>query len=117
MCSFLRISCVIQKVSDTAPTFNLPDHEPSSVVVGLTWLLVLSCAHPVSVARIEVIEYEDERLRFKNHGTFLPLSVESVVENDFPESRYRNKFLVEAMHNVKMVETEGGGIDLQLFKI
>lgn len=61
-------------------------------------------------ARIEVVEYEDERLRFKNHGTFLPLSVESVVENDFPESRYRNKFLVEAMRNVKMVETEGGGI-------
>lgn len=47
---------------------------------------------------------------FKNYGTFLPLSVESVVENDFPESRYRNKFLVEAMRNVKMVETEGGGI-------
>ena len=45
-----------------------------------------------------------------NYGTFLPLSVESVVENDFPESRYRNKFLVEAMRNVKMVETEGGGI-------
>ena len=36
-------------------------------------------------ARIEVVEYEDERLRFKNYGTFLPLSVESVVENDFPE--------------------------------
>ena len=61
-------------------------------------------------ARIEVVEYEDERLRFKNYGTFLPLSVESVVENDFPESRYRNKFLVEAMRNVKMVETEGGSI-------
>ena len=61
-------------------------------------------------ARIEVVEYEDERLCFKNHGTFLPLSVESVVQNDFPESKYRNKFLVEAMRNVKMVETEGGGI-------
>jgi len=61
-------------------------------------------------ARIEVVEYEDERLLFKNFGTFLPLSVESVVKNDFPESIYRNKFLVEAMRNVKMVETEGGGI-------
>ena len=61
-------------------------------------------------ARIEVIEYEDEKLMFKNHGVFLPSSVESVVENDFPESIYRNKFLVEAMRNVKMVETEGGGI-------
>ncbi len=61
-------------------------------------------------ARIEIVEYEDECLRFKNYGTFLPPSVEYVVENDFPESRYRNKFLVEAMRNVKMVETEGGGI-------
>lgn len=61
-------------------------------------------------ARIEVIEYEDEKLMFKNHGVFLPSSVESVVENDFPESIYRNKFLVEAIRNVKMVETEGGGI-------
>lgn len=61
-------------------------------------------------ARIEVVEYEDEKLLFKNYGAFLPLSVETVVENNFPESRYRNKFLVEAMRNVKMVETEGGGI-------
>lgn len=61
-------------------------------------------------ARIEVVEYEDEKLMFKNYGVFLPTSVESVVENNFPESRYRNKFLVEAMRNVKMVETEGGGI-------
>lgn len=61
-------------------------------------------------ARIEVLEYEDERLVFKNHGTFLPESVEYVVENDMPESKYRNKFLVEAMRNVKMVDTEGGGI-------
>lgn len=32
------------------------------------------------------------------------------MKNDFPESNYRNPFLVEAMRNVKMVETEGGGI-------
>lgn len=32
------------------------------------------------------------------------------VTNDFPESPYRNPALVEAMRNVKMVETEGGGI-------
>lgn len=61
-------------------------------------------------ARIEVVEYEDEKLMFRNYGDFLPGSVEDVVENDFPESKYRNPFLVEAMRNVKMVETEGGGI-------
>ena len=57
-----------------------------------------------------MIEYEDDRLSFKNAGQFIPESVEAVVTNDFPESHYRNPALVEAMRNVKMVETEGGGI-------
>lgn len=59
---------------------------------------------------IDVIEYEDDKLSFKNAGQFIPKSVEAVVTNDFPESHYRNPALVEAMRNVKMVETEGGGI-------
>lgn len=59
---------------------------------------------------IDIIEYEDEKLCFKNAGHFIPESVEAVVTNDFPESHYRNPALVEAMRNVKMVETEGGGI-------
>ena len=60
--------------------------------------------------RIEIIEQEDDYLMFRNYGEFLPSSVEEVVSHDFPESEYRNPFLVEAMRNVKMVETEGGGI-------
>ncbi len=59
---------------------------------------------------IDVVEYEDEELCFKNAGQFIPESIEAVVTNDFPESHYRNPALVEAMRNVKMVETEGGGI-------
>lgn len=59
---------------------------------------------------IDVVEYEDEKLCFKNAGQFIPESVEAVVNNDFPESHYRNPALVEAMRNIKMVETEGGGI-------
>lgn len=59
---------------------------------------------------IDVIEYEDDQLCFKNAGRFIPESIETVVTNDFPESHYRNPALVEAMRNVKMVETEGGGI-------
>lgn len=59
---------------------------------------------------IDVIEYEDEKLCFKNAGQFIPESVKEVVTNDYPESHYRNPALVEAMRNVKMVETEGGGI-------
>lgn len=61
-------------------------------------------------ARIEVVEYEDDKLVFRNYGKFIPKSIEEVVQNNFPESRYRNTFLVEAMRNINMVETEGGGI-------
>ncbi len=61
-------------------------------------------------ARIEVVEIDDEKLVFRNHGHFIPDSIESVVTNDCPESIYRNPFLVQAMRNVNMVETEGGGI-------
>ena len=66
-------------------------------------------------ARIEVIEYEDDHLVFQNSGTFLPESVETVIVKDCPESVYRNRFLVEAMRNLNMIETEGGGIK-KMFK-
>lgn len=61
-------------------------------------------------ARIEVVEYENDHLTFRNHGTFIPKSVEDVVLKDCPESVYRNLFLVEAMRNLNMIDTEGGGI-------
>lgn len=61
-------------------------------------------------ARIEVVEIEDDRLIFQNHGQFLPDSIESVVQKDCPESVYRNRFLTEAMRNLNMIDTEGGGI-------
>lgn len=60
--------------------------------------------------RIELLEYEDEKLVIQNYGQFIPNSIEDVVEKDCPESRYRNPFLMEAMCNVGMAETEGGGI-------
>ena len=61
-------------------------------------------------ARINVIEFEDDHLVYSNYGTFLPKSVECVVLSDTPEERYRNRFLVEAMKNLDMIETQGGGI-------
>ena len=60
--------------------------------------------------RINVIEYEDDHLIFSNLGSFLPNSVEEVVLSDTPLEIYRNLFLVEAMKNLNMVETQGGGI-------
>jgi ATP-dependent DNA helicase RecG len=61
-------------------------------------------------ARINVVEFEDDHLIFSNYGSFLPKSVEDVVLNDTPEEVYRNPFLVEAMKNLDMIETQGGGI-------
>ncbi|MBL7712264.1 MAG: putative DNA binding domain-containing protein [Chitinophagaceae bacterium] len=61
-------------------------------------------------ARINVVEFEDDHLVFSNYGSFLPKSVEEVVLGDSPEEIYRNPFLVEAMKNLNMIETQGGGI-------
>lgn len=59
--------------------------------------------------RINVIEIEDQ-LIFTNLGSFIPGSVERVVIQDAPEEYYRNRFLANAMFNLKMVDTAGGGI-------
>jgi ATP-dependent DNA helicase RecG len=61
-------------------------------------------------ARINVVEFEDDHLVFTNYGTFIPESVEAVVLKDAPEEYYRNPFLVEAMKNLNMIDTQGGGI-------
>jgi ATP-dependent DNA helicase RecG len=61
-------------------------------------------------ARINVIEFEDDHLVFSNAGTFLPESVEKVVLTDSPEELSRNPFLMDAMKNLNMIETQGGGI-------
>ena len=60
--------------------------------------------------RINVVEFEDDHLVFSNCGTFIPQSVEAVVLSDAPEETYRNTFLVEAMRNLNMIDTQGGGI-------
>lgn len=59
--------------------------------------------------RINVIEEED-RLVFSNLGSFIPGSVERVIQDDAPEEKYRNKFLATAMVNLNMVDTIGSGI-------
>ena len=60
-------------------------------------------------ARINVVEFPD-RLMFTNQGSFLPGSVESVILQDAPPEIYRNPFLAEAMVNLNMIDTQGGGI-------
>lgn len=59
--------------------------------------------------RISVVENPDD-LIFTNLGNFIPESVERVIEQDAPPDRYRNPFLANAMVNLKMIDTLGGGI-------
>jgi ATP-dependent DNA helicase RecG len=59
--------------------------------------------------RINVVEYPDE-LIFTNLGSFIPGSIEKVIEQDAPPERYRNPFLANAMVNLNMIDTQGGGI-------
>ncbi|MCB1808316.1 MAG: putative DNA binding domain-containing protein [Candidatus Competibacteraceae bacterium] len=60
--------------------------------------------------KISLVEFEDGKLCFSNVGSFIPGSVEEVIRSDAPESRYRNRFLVDAMVNLNMIDTIGSGI-------
>ena len=59
--------------------------------------------------RINVVEAPDEII-FSNVGNFIPGSVEKVIQQDSPPEIYRNSFLAQAMFNLRMIETRGGGI-------
>ncbi len=51
-----------------------------------------------------------------NMGSFLPGSVETVIQQDAPPEVYRNLFLSTAMVNLNMIDTQGGGIK-KMFEI
>jgi len=59
--------------------------------------------------RINLVERSD-RLVLTNVGSFLPGTVENVIEHDAPMEIYRNRALVQAMVNLNMIDTQGGGI-------
>jgi len=59
--------------------------------------------------RLNVVE-ETDSLLFSNLGSFLPGSIEEVINKDSPPEYYRNSFLVGAMVNLNMIDTIGSGI-------
>lgn len=59
--------------------------------------------------RIQIVE-TPQGLTLTNVGGFLPGRVETVIEQDAPLEIYRNPFLAEAMVNLNMIDTQGGGI-------
>jgi ATP-dependent DNA helicase RecG len=59
--------------------------------------------------RINVVETPSSIL-LSNVGSFLPGDVEKVIHQDAPLEIYRNPFLADAMVNLNMIDTQGGGI-------
>lgn len=59
--------------------------------------------------RIVVVEFPD-RVLVTNVGDFLPGDVETVIRQDAPQALYRNCFLVDAMVELNLIDTQGGGI-------
>jgi len=59
--------------------------------------------------RINIVETPNTLL-LTNVGSFLPGDVEKVIHRDAPLEIYRNPFLCEAMVNLNMIDTQGGGI-------
>lgn len=59
--------------------------------------------------RINIVE-TPSNLIVSNVGTFLPGSVETVIQQDAPLEIYRNPLLAEVMVNMNMIDTQGGGI-------
>jgi ATP-dependent DNA helicase RecG len=59
--------------------------------------------------RVNVVETPSSIL-ITNVGSFLPGDVDKVIRQDAPLEIYRNPFLAEAMVNLNMIDTQGGGI-------
>lgn len=59
--------------------------------------------------RIAVVEFPD-RVLVTNVGNFLPGDVETVIRQDAPQAIYRNPFLADAMVELNLIDTQGGGI-------
>jgi len=59
--------------------------------------------------RITVVEFPD-RVLLTNVGDFLPGDVETVIRQDAPQANYRNPFLADAMVELNLIDTQGGGI-------
>ena len=65
--------------------------------------------------RINVVETPDSVL-LTNVGSFLPGDVEKAIRQDAPFEIYRNPFLAEAMVQLNMIDTQGGGIKRMFLK-
>ncbi|GAB6110771.1 RNA-binding domain-containing protein [Desulfomicrobium salsuginis] len=59
--------------------------------------------------KVNVVEYPD-KLVFSNLGSFIPQSVEWMLENQSPPEHYRNQWLIDGMIRLRMIDQAGSGI-------
>jgi len=59
--------------------------------------------------KINVLEYED-RLVFKNEGSFIPGTIEAALESGYKPPYYRNALLSNAMGKTRMIDQNAIGI-------
>ena len=59
--------------------------------------------------KINILEYED-RLVFKNEGSFIPGSIEEAIRSGYRPPYYRNRLLTDAMCKTGMVDQNAIGI-------
>jgi ATP-dependent DNA helicase RecG len=60
-------------------------------------------------------QYDPWVLR-ENLGSFIPGTVEDMIQSDSPPEIYRNPFLAQAMVNLNMIDTIGSGIKRMLMR-
>lgn len=65
--------------------------------------------------KINIVENEDS-LVFSNMWSFIPETIDKVIKSDAPWEYYRNRFLADAMVNLKMIDTIGSWIK-KMFKL
>jgi ATP-dependent DNA helicase RecG len=65
--------------------------------------------------RVSLVERPGSLL-FTNLGSFIPGTVEEMIQRDAPPAIYRNPFLANAMVNLNMIDTIGSGIK-QMFSL
>lgn len=59
--------------------------------------------------KINAVEHPD-RLVFSNLGTFIPPSIEWMLEHQSPPEHYRNQWLIDGMVRLRMIDQIGSGI-------
>lgn len=57
-----------------------------------------------------IVDERSDELEFVNAGSFIPGTIENVIEQDAPQLYNRNSFLINAMESVNMIESIGSGI-------